>query len=112
LDLSFCDLTELPEDLEDCHKLEELNLSYNHLGYSKLSDLLNRLVPSIYHPYLSLGGRSGNLLNFPNNLFPQSLHDPLELPNKNLEIPSDYGRIRKLTRITFEDAVYTLVKTG
>ena len=131
LDLSGCRLTKLPEGLKFCDELEELNLSNNPLDLS--GKCLLKYIPRSSLKKLDLSGCDltelpndleewGNLqeLNFSNNSFDHQ--DLLEKLNsgkvfsyssfhksgKELLKPKASGLgLSKLTRIIFEDAVYT-----
>jgi Leucine-rich repeat (LRR) protein len=128
LDLSGCGLTKLPEGFKFYHVLEELNLSNNPLSHSDISFLelssLKKLdlsgcdlikLPNDLEEWSNL-----QELNFSNNSFDHQ--DLLEKLNsgkvfsylgfhqsgKELLEPTASGLgLSKLTRIIFEDAVYT-----
>ncbi|CAB4005691.1 leucine-rich repeat-containing 15-like isoform X2 [Paramuricea clavata] len=139
LNLSGCGLTEVPEGLQCCHELEELNLSNNPLRYLYLSYIPHPEY-KIWRRLKKLDMSDCDLVDWPNcvqeygnlqelNLSKNSFdhQDLLEKLNsgkvfsyssfhkigKELLKPAASGsRYPNLTRIIFEDAVYTQSSGG
>ena len=82
LNLSWCCLTKWPSSLEECISLQELNLSNNFFGHQDLLENLN----------------NGKMLS------QSGLH---KSENELLESAPSVLRLPNLSRIIFEDAVYT-----
>jgi hypothetical protein len=116
LDLSGCGLTKLPEGLGSCYQLEELNLSNNSLQLAAICFSLAWLVRLKVLDLSSCG-----LKEWPYSLHGCSNLQALNLSDNFIGHNDLLGKLNcgkmfslssKLTRVIFEDAVYTKKNRG